>query len=248
MHISEPNRTVFISGSNRGIGKACLELFAQRGWNVIAHARKPNSEFECLIKELGDKYSVSVMAIYFDMRDESAMKEAVKCSIYQPKLTVNTLVNNAGVLDTGLFLLTPMSKIREVFEVNLFAHMRLTQLITKRIPNGGSIVNIASVGGYTSFGRGVAAYVSSKAALLAWNQVLQLELLGRVRVNAVAPGLVDTDMAMKNEKLTCTIAARKEMNRLAKPEEVAKAVYFLSSEDAEFINGAVLKVTGGVDI
>jgi 3-oxoacyl-[acyl-carrier protein] reductase len=241
MEIDNNQKTVFISGSNRGIGRACAELFAQRGWNILAHARQPTPQFELFVTELSSINGVTVTPIYFDMRDEIAMKDAVKTVIYKPKLTVDALINNAGIMSIKLFMLQPVPAIKDVFEINLFGTMRLTQLILKRIPKGGSVTNIASISGISNFEPANAAYTASKAALIAWTKVLSAELIGRVRVNAVAPASTDTDMVRN------IAVSRMEITSLILPEAVAKAVYFLSSDEAESVNGDILKVTGGIN-
>ena len=116
--------------------------------------------------------------------------------------------------------------------------MRLTQLILKRMPSGSSIVNVASIDGLIPQ-RGESAYATSKAALLAWTEVLRLELLGQIRVNAVAPNAVNTDLAKRIEE-----QAVWKGQELIDPYNVAKAIYFLSSEDANGITGEVMKITG----
>ncbi len=234
----DERKTVFISGSNRGIGKAIAELFAQRGWDVIAHARKDTEEFKKFVHRLAVEYHVTVVPIFFDMQDEAAMKKQINSVVSKPKITVHALVNNAGVCEVKLFMLTSLASIREVFDVNLFAHMRLTQLLLKRMPEGGSIVNVASIDGLEPK-KGESAYAASKAAMIAWTQVLRLELLGRIRVNAIAPHAVDTDMAHGIEK-----QAVWKGQPLIEPSDIAKAVYFLSSEEAAEITGEILKITG----
>lgn len=236
--LPEMNKTVFVSGSNRGIGKAVAELFAQRGWNVIAHARQSTEEFKGFVHQLAETNSVAVIPVYFDMRDEYEMKEQLREIISKPKITVDALVNNAGICEIKLFMLTSITAVREVFEINLFSHMRLTQLLLKRMPGGGSIVNVASVDGLYPQ-RGESAYAASKAALLAWTETLKLELMGRIRVNAVAPHAVDTDLAHGIEE-----QAGWKGQTLLKPSDIAKAIYYLSSEEASEITGNILKITG----
>lgn len=231
-------KTVFVSGSNRGIGKATVELFAQRGWNVIAHARYSTDDFDDFLQRVSDEHHVTVTPIYFDMRDEVTMKEQVMAVVSKPKMTVNTLVNNAGICEIKLFLLSSLDAIRETFNVNLFSHMRLTQLLLKRMPKGSSIVNVASIDGLEPK-RGESAYATSKAAMIAWTEVLRLELLGRIRVNAVAPHAVNTDMAHGIEE-----QAVWKGNTIMEPHDIAKAIYYLSSEDAAEVTGSVLKITG----
>lgn len=231
-------KTVFISGCNRGIGKASAELFAHHNWNVIAHARRPTTEFEVFLKQLENDEHITVTPVYFDMRDETAIKEQIQATVSKPRITVNALVNNAGICDIKLFMLAPLTEIREAFDVNLFSHMRLTQLLLKRMPEGSSIVNVSSIDGLEPK-RGESGYAASKAALLAWTEVLRLELLGRIRVNAVAPHAVNTDMAHSIEE-----KAVWKGGPLIEAAEIAKAIYFLSSEDASEITGEVLKITG----
>ena len=234
----EERKTVFISGSNRGIGRATAELFARRGWNVVAHARTETDEFVDFVHRLARDTGATVIPIYFDMRDEAVMKEQIREVISKPKLTVDAVVNNAGVCEIKLFMMTSVTAIRDIFEVNLFSHMRLTQLLLKRVPAGGSIVNVASMDGLEPQS-GESGYAASKAAMLAWTETLRRELLGKIRVNAVAPGAVDTDLAHGIESQ----AVWKGM-QIMQPVDVAKAIYFLSSDEASEITGETIKITG----
>ena len=232
------NRTVFISGCNRGIGRETAILFAQNGWNIVAHSRKKSEQFEVFLDELSSKNKIGVIPIYFDMTDESEMKNQIKEVLPKNRIEINALINNAGVIDVNLFMLTTVADIRRVFEVNLFSHMRLTQLVLKRIPKGGSIVNVSSMDAYEPQ-RGESAYSSSKAAMLAWTEVLKKELLGSVRVNAVAPHSVNTDLA---RSVACK--AEWKENDLIDPKLVAQAIFFLASDNASAITGEVLRING----
>ena len=238
-------KTAFITGTSRGIGKATVNVFAENGWNIIAHARKQSQEFENGLSELAASCDVTITPAYFDMLDSVVMKECIK-ELKKNKIVVDALVNNAGIAHGALFQMTSISSIKNVFDVNLFAHMELTQLILKIMAKeGASIVNVASVAGI-DMRSGNSAYGVSKAALIAWTKVLQMELHGNVRVNAVAPGLTETDMAhIMEDKLQAITLSRAVISRLANPDEIAKAIYFLSSDEASFITGAVLKVDGG---
>ncbi len=241
------NKTAFITGTNRGIGKAILKEFAKNGAEIFAHARKETPEFVEMISSISEKNKVKITPIYFDMTDTIQMKEAVKKQIFKTKTKIDVLVNSAGIAHGGFFVMTPMSKIKEVFEVNLFAQMELTQLILKIMTKqqNGSIINFGSVLGL-DITKGSCAYGVSKAAVIAWTKTLASEYSKyNIRSNAIAPGLIDTDMSKQMEENAAKIMIEQSaMKRLGKPEEIAKAAMFLASEDASFINGQILRVDG----
>ncbi len=241
------NKNSFITGCNRGLGKAILVKFASEGSDIWAHARKETSGFKEFIKETADKYNVEIRPVYFDILDTASMKEAVK-GIMQSKIPVDILINNAGIAHGGLFHTVPVQQIRSVFDINFFAVMELSQLILKLMlrKNSGSIVNITSVSGM-DLSAGNCAYGVSKASLIAATRTLAAEYTPHgIRINAVAPGLLETDMAELMEgKAYNDMIERSLMNRLGKPEEVASVVAFLSSDEASFISGQVLRIDGG---
>lgn len=240
-------KTAFITGTNRGLGRAFVEEFAKNGANVIAHSRKETPEFLSFCAEVASAHGVSVRPLFFDMTDAAKMKDAVR-NLISDKVPVHVLVNNAGVAHSGLFQMTQIEKIKEVFEVNLFSNMALTQQLLRYIVRcgGGSIINVASVSGLDILA-GNCAYGVSKAALIAFTKTLAAECgANGVRVNAIAPGAVDTDMANQmDEKAKSGKAQHCAMNRRGLPQEIARTAVFLSSDDASFVNGSVLRVDGG---
>ena len=239
----------FITGSNRGSGESILRKVVSNGYAVYAHARAQTEEFEIKVSELREQYGKEIRPVYFDLTDSRAMEREMKDIINQ-KGRIDVLINNAGVMCTGLFQMMEMQTIRETFDVNLFSAMNLTQWVLKLMvrQKKGNIVNITSIAGL-DLGSGMCAYGVSKAAMSAFTKVLSTELnYYGIRVNAVAPGMTNTQMILKdsiqNEKELLKNKKGK-FSRLAEKEEIADVVYFLSSEEASFINGQIIRVDGG---
>jgi len=242
------NKTVLITGSNRGIGKVLVESFAANGANVFACARKPNEEFENEIRELSQKFSVKITPVFFDLEDFEAMKKNIR-SIFNNKQSIDILVNNAGIAHGGLFQMTPIQDIRKVFEINFFSMLNLTQLVSRYMvrQKSGVIINMASIAGM-DLERGNCAYGVSKSAVISFTKVFAKEMAPYgIRVNAVAPSLVDTDMAKQMEKNAGeAMIEASAMKRLADPKEIAEVVLFLASDKASFVNGQIIRVDGGM--
>lgn len=238
---------IFITGSIKGIGRACALAFAKRGASIIAHTRKPDCDFENEMRQLADCTNVKVRHIYFDLLDKITMQNEVKKLLGEIK--PYALVNNAAMPHGGYFILTRMQQIEEIFNANLFAQMRLTQLLLKPMlaRKSGSIINISSIAGL-DLKPGNCAYGVSKAALIAWTKALAAETGSyNVRVNAIAPGLIDTDMgALTEENARKSMLAASAMHRMGQPDEIAETACFLASDAASFINGEIIRVDGGV--
>jgi 3-oxoacyl-[acyl-carrier protein] reductase len=243
-------KNAVITGSNRGIGKTMVEVFAENGANIWACSRAPRPEFEEFTVELARKTGVRVTPLYFDMTDQEGMKRAVK-DIMAEKVPVDILVNNAGVTFNSLFQMTTLDKMREVFDINYFSVAALTQYMVKLMMRhkSGSIVNISSTAALDG-NPGRSTYGASKAALLCLTKSLARELAeSGIRVNAIAPGITDTDMvgASMSEAVIRDTIAHTKLSRIGKPSEIATAALFLASDLSSYVTGQVLRVDGGLD-
>lgn len=242
-------KNAIVTGCARGIGNAILTGFAREGANVWACCRSRTSEFEGLCEKLGESNGVKVAPLYFDITDSAKMKEAVK-SILAEKVPVDVLVNNAGITYNALYQMTSLERMREVFEVNFFSQFSLTQYVVKQMTRqkSGSIINVSSTAALDANpGRG--AYGASKAAVVCMTRTMAHELASQnIRVNAIAPGITDTDMvgqSMTGGAIEEAIG-KTRMKRIGNPSEIANAAVFLASELSSYVTGEVIRVDGGL--
>ena len=242
------NKSALITGANRGIGFSILERIAENGANIIACARKQDDLFEKKISDISKKFNIEIKPIYFDLSNENEIEQGLK-KIISLNWIIDIIVNNAGINHVALFQMTTIKKMREIFNINFFSQILLTQkLLNIMIKNKkGSIINISS-NATVECDAGRSGYSSSKAALIAWTKVLSKELGNfNIRVNAVSPGLTNTDMLKKDlsRKVIEDAIKRVPLKRAADPDESAKVVLFLASDLSSYVNGEVIFVTGG---
>lgn len=241
-------KTALITGCNRGIGKAMAEKFASEGANLICAIRKENPVFQAETDSWASKYGVKIDFFFFDLTDEDGIKTAFK-NLTKDKRTIDILVNNAGIPAGGFLLMTSLAKIKEVMQVNFFSQILITQQVAKIMmkQKHGAIVNMSSVTALDNQG-GWTAYGSSKGAIISFTRTAARELAAfGIRVNAVAPGLIDTQMGGEmDEKYQADMINRADLGRKGTPEEVANLVCFLASDEASYITGQIIRIDGGM--
>jgi len=242
------NKIALITGANRGIGLCVLKNFSKNGADVIACSRNRNEKFEQLISDISKEYKNKITPVYFDLSKESEIDQGIK-EINSISDKIEIIVNNAGINQVSLFQMTSMEKIKEVFDINFFSHLRLTQKLMKIMIRNkkGSIINIAS-NAAEECDAGRLAYASSKAALIAFTKVLSKELGSfNIRVNSIAPGLTRTEMMDKDisKKIIDEAIKKVALKRVAEPEEIANVVTFLASDLSSYISGELIFATGG---
>ena len=242
------NKTALITGANGGIGLSILKKFSENGADIIACTRSKNEKFEQLILDISKKNKNKITPIYFDLSKENEIGQAIE-TISSISNKIEIVVNNAGINQVSLFQMTSIEKIKEIFDINFFSQLKLTQKLMKiMIKNKkGSIINISS-NAAEECDAGRVGYASSKAALIAFTKVLSKELGSfNIRVNAVAPGLTNTNMIGKDisKKVIEEAINRVALKRLAEPEEISDVVAFLGSDMSRYISGEVIFVTGG---
>jgi len=243
------NKTAVVTGCNKGIGKKILDVFSANGATIFACVRNIDEEFKSYIDKIEKKNNNKIIPIQFDLSNEAQVKEGAN-SILSSSKTIDILVNNAGIIHTAIFQMTPIKKLKEIFEINLFSQANFTQYILKSMIKNkkGNIVYISSSSALDG-NEGRSAYSSSKAALISQSQVLSRELgVHNIRVNTIAPGLTDTDMMNKNttKDTINEVLRRVSLKRIANPEEIANTALFLSSDLSSYITGQVIRVDGGM--
>ncbi|MFD4180250.1 SDR family oxidoreductase [Rhodococcus sp. NPDC058514] len=241
-------KTALVTGASRGIGKAIAAEFLARGAKVAITARKPEP-LEAAAQELRSAVAgAEVLTIAGNAGDADARADAVSRTVAELG-SLDILVNNTGINPVfGSLMDADLDAVRKIFDVNVVAALGYIQQAHKAWmgEHGGAVVNLASVGGLRSTGV-IAAYGASKAALIRLTEELAWQLGPKIRVNAVAPGIVKTQFA------AALVAAGEDqaaagypMKRLGSPEDVANLVGFLVSDAASWITGETVRVDGGL--
>ena len=241
--MSEEQKTVVLTGASRGIGHATVKCFSDAGWRVLTCSREG---FDSRCPWPGGKKN----HVQVDLSDPRSTVEATDEIKEKLDGKLHALINNAGVspkLGNGQRLNTLETELKtwhQVFQVNFFAPMLLAKALRDELAGAkGAIVNVTSIAGSRVHPFAGAAYATSKSALATLTREMAHDFgpLG-VRVNAIAPGEVQTDMLSEG---TDQIVAGLPMGRIGQPSEVANAIYFLCSQSSSYMTGAEISINGG---
>jgi 3-oxoacyl-[acyl-carrier protein] reductase len=235
MMMIEP--TAIVTGAGAGIGRAIARRLAEDGYHIVVADRAVEGAEETVRLLTEDGYTAR--AVILDITDSAATQ-----ALIDGAENLHLLVNNAGIFNTGDFDKLTADDFRRMYEVNLVAMFGLCQQAARVLPEGGRIVNLASRAAFGA--RNYAHYVASKAGVVGFTKALALELAEKqITVNAVAPGVIATDMLLERAEGLEALRIQQPTGKLGQPEHIAHAVAFFADPRAEFVTGQVLVVDGG---
>jgi 3-oxoacyl-[acyl-carrier protein] reductase len=235
-------QTALVTGASRGIGRAVALQLAKAGAELLLHYHSNQAAAQSVAKEIGG----SSRLLQADLRSPTEI-DALVHSLGDTRLDI--LVNNAGLWGPTPLGSTSLETLETLLDVNVKGVFWLTQAALSHLRDGARIVNLSSIAGRIGRAGGRSVYGATKAAVDAFTRNWALELAPRkIRVNAVAPGYVETDMTagyFADEKILKNAVDRQPFGRLARPEEVAEVVLFLCSPQSAWITGDSINVSGG---
>lgn len=243
------NKKALVTGSSRGIGKAIVEAYLKNGAEVWGLCSKPSAAKADLEKLAADN-GVAFHEIYADVGNAEQVTEVVKAALAEAG-TFDILVNNAGITRDGLSFRMKKEDWDDVLRVNLTSVFLISQIVSGNMirakDKSCSIINMASIVGLHGQG-GQVNYAASKGGIIAYTKALAKEVGSRgVRVNAIAPGFIETDMtAVLKDDMKAQWVEGLPLKRAGKPEDIANAALFLASDLSTYITGQVLGVDGGM--
>lgn len=240
-------KVALITGGARGIGRATAIEFAQRGYNVVInyhYSREAADQLKAgLENHLGG--GSRVLTLQADVSNEIEVLSMVS-AIMKEFGRIDVLVNNAGIVFDRDFDQITVEEFKRTLEVNVLGAFLVARAVSKHMQKGGAIVNVSSTNGTKTISPDCLDYNISKVGLQSLTRDLAYQLRPNIRVNAVAIGWADTDM---NKDLPADYIAEERakiyLERFANPSEIAKAIVFLASDDASYINGEILTIDGG---
>ena len=241
-------KVALVTGGAKGIGAAICKELASKGYDVVINFLTSQKEAVSLANELSTKYGVKVLAIKCDVSKEDQVNEMVN-EIESKLGGVDVLVNNAAIDLSNMWHEKKSEDFRKTLDVNVIGAYNVARRVYKHMldKKWGRIVNISSTNGINTYYPMCLEYDASKAALISLTHNLSIEFAPYVTVNAIAPGFIGTESELKgyDEEFLKSEQEKILLGRYGKPEEVAKLVTFLVSDDASYINNSVIRIDGG---
>ncbi len=239
-------KTVLITGASKGLGAAIAKVFAKNNHNIILNYNNSEEEALKLTEEL-KQYNIEVLPIKADMTKEEEIKEMVGISINKFK-KIDVLINNAGIAIDTTFEDKTKENFIKIIDTNLIGPFLVSKYVGESMlkEKQGSIINISSTNGIDTYYEYSLDYDASKAGMISLTHNLALHFAPYIRVNCVAPGWIKTEMNKNlDEEYKKSEESKILLKRFADPVEIAKVVYFLSTDDAKYINNETIRVDGG---
>ena len=237
------DKNIIITGATGGIGNSIVEMLFKCHANILATGTNKNK-----LEKLKDRFE-NIQIMPFDISEHEKIEEFIEKATNELGGSLDCMVNNAGITKDNLTIRMSLEEWSKVINVNLTSTFLMCKYsIKKMLKNkSGKIVNITSVVGHTG-NLGQANYTASKARIVAMSKSLAIEYAKKnLNINCISPGFIKTAMTDKiDEKFKEIIVAKIPSNRLGKPKDIANAVYFLSSDQSDYINGETLHVNGGM--
>lgn len=241
------NKVVLVTGSSRGIGKATIIEFAKKGYNVVINYLKSKKAALELKEYVQENFDVEALIVKADISNENQVKNMISCIINKFG-RIDVLVNNAGIAIDTAFECKTVKDFKEILDVNLIGAFLVSREVGNYMLNNkyGAIINVSSNNAYEAYYEYSLDYDASKAALVNLTHNLSKHYAPNIRVNAVAPGWVNTDMNKTlDDKYVKDECSNIYLKRFADPSEIAKVIVFLAGDDASYINNTVIRVDGG---
>ena len=237
------NKNIIVTGASGGIGNSIVNKLYESGANILATGTRVEK-----LEELKSKFN-DIKIIKFDISQHEKIEEFINNATEELGGSLDCIINNAGITKDNLTIRMSLEEWTKVVDINLTSTFLMCKYsIKKMLKNrAGKIINITSVVGHTG-NAGQANYTASKAGIVAMSKSLAIEYAKKnINVNCISPGFINTAMTDQiDEKYKEIIIAKIPSNRLGKPEDIANAVKFLSSDQSDYINGETLHVNGGM--
>lgn len=240
-------KVAIVTGASSGLGESIAYNLAENGCNVVITYNVNYDGAKKVEEKIKNEFNVDTMIVQLDLESELSVDKMIS-EVINKYEKIDILVNNAGIAIDTIFEDKTVENFKKILNVNLIGTFLCSKYVSKYMLNkkSGTIINIASTNGIDTNYPESMDYDASKAGVISLTKNLALELAPYIRVNAVAPGWINTPM---NKALSTEFVEKENdkifLNRFADPDEIAKVVTFLASNDASYVNGTVIRVDGG---